>query len=144
MARGQHHLRLAWVTGAALVIAAIVMIANVVMPRDESLWHFVAAPAEDGLWQFQTIDGTDVSHVGYSVKVHWGEMYPWYNGCNSCGMADDGARVCTLQACAEKPFDRRYQLITRGRPTISVDGDRMVMTVPGHRAVLFRYTERVI
>jgi hypothetical protein len=52
--------------------------------------------------------------------------------------------ICTLQACVEQPYDRLYFRFSRGSPQMCVDGDRMVMSGPGHRAELVRFTERVI
>lgn len=144
MSGGQHHKRLAWVTGIGLGIAALAGIAGAILPRGETLWHLVAGPKEDGLWQFRSIDGRDVSSAGYSVRVHWGEISGWYNGCNSCSISDEGARICTLQACAERPTDALYRQFLRGPYGMEVDGDRMILTVYGHRAVLQRYTEQII
>lgn len=144
MSRGQHHKRLAWVTGVGLGIAAVAGFSDAILPHGETLWHLVAGPEEDGLWEFQSIDGRDVSSVGYSVRVHWGEVGGGYNGCNSCSIAEDGARICTLQACAEHPTDALYRHFIRGPYGMEVDGDRMILTVPGHRAILYRSSERRI
>ena len=51
--------------------------------------------------------------------------------------------ICTLQACVEQPYDRLYFRYPVA-PQMRVDGDRMVMSGPGHRAELVRFTERVI
>ncbi|QZD90398.1 hypothetical protein K3148_03115 [Qipengyuania aurantiaca] len=142
MSRGQHHKRLAWVTAAGLGLAAVAGGLGIAMPPGETLWHLIAAPQEDGLWEFKTIDGRDVSLVGYSIRVHWGEVSQWYNGCNYCGTSDDGGQICTLQACIERPSDRLYYRFLHGPYTMEVEGDRMVLTVPGHRAVLQRFTEQ--
>ena len=143
MRRAQHHSKLAWVVGGGLLIAGVAGLASATMPHGETLWHLIAAPEEDGLWRFERIDGRDVSSVGYSVRVRWGELSEWYNGCNYCGTSEDGL-ICTLQACVEQPYDRLYFRFSRGSPQMRVDGDRMVMSGPGHRAELVRFTERVI
>ena len=142
MSRGQHNKWLAWMTAAGLGIAAFAGLGGVLMPQGETLWHLIAGPEEDGLWRFQAIDGTDVSHVGYSIRLHWETMSEWYDGCNYCGSSEDGARICTLQACIERPTDRLYRLFLRGPHELSVEGDRMVLSVPGHRAVLRRFAEK--
>ena len=144
MRRGQHHKGLAVATACGLGLALLAIVSSIMLPRDETLWHLIAGPEEDGLWQFERIDGRNVSSVGYSVRVHWGELSAWYNGCNYCGTSEDGMQVCTLQACVERPYDRLYFRFTRGAPQMRVDGDRMVLTVPGHRAELVRFTERML
>ena len=144
MKRGQHHKGLAWATAAGLCLAAVAGALSVALPPDETLRHFIAAPPEDGLWEYRTIDGRDVSSVGYSIRVHWGEVSQWYNGCNYCGTSDDGGQVCTLQACIERPSDRLYYRFLQGPYSMEVEGDRMILTVPGHRAVLQRFTEKKI
>ena len=143
MRRGQHHKGLAILTACGLALAVMAVVIDLASPRGETLWHMIAAPAEDGLWRFERIDGRDVSRVGYSVRVHWGEVSEWYNGCNYCGTSEDGMRTCTLQACEEQPYDRLYFRFSRGDPAMRVDGDRMMMTVAGHRAELTRFTEQV-
>ena len=143
MRRGQHHIGLAIATACGLALAIFAVLIDFATPEGETLWHMVAAPAEDGLWSFHSIDGHDVSAVGYSVRVHWGEVSEWYNGCNHCGTSDEGNLICTLQACVEQPYDRLYFRFSRGTPRMRVEEDRMVMTVPGHRAQLVRFTERV-
>lgn len=142
MSSGQHHKRLALLTAAGLCIAAIAGISGAIMPRGETLWHLIAAPEEDGLWQFESIDGTNVKSIGYSVRIRWGAVGEWYDGCNYCGQSDEGHRICTLQACIERPTDGLYRSFVERTRTIRVDGDSMVMTIPGHRAVLRRFTEQ--
>ena len=144
MRRGQHHPKLAWAVGGGLLVAGIAALASATIPHNETLWHLIAAPQEDGLWRFERIDGRDVSGFGYSVRVHWGEVSGWYNGCNYCGTSGEGMTICTLQACVEQPSDRLYFRFSRESPQMRVDGDRMVLTLPGHRAELVRFTERVI
>lgn len=141
MTRGQHHKRLAGITAAGLGVALVAGLSSALLPRGETLWHLIAAPHEDGLWEFQSIDSVDVSDVGYSIRIHWGDVSEWYNGCNYCGTSDHGARVCTLQKCIERPTDRLYRLFLRAPHDVVVDGDRLVLTVPGHRAELRRFVE---
>lgn len=112
---------------------------NIFIPHNETLWHLIAAPQEDGAWRFRIIDGRDVSNVGYAVRVHWGEIVGWYDGCNECGRSEDGGMMtCTLQACVAYPSDPLYRLFAQGRPAMSLRGDSLILTVPGHRAVLDR------
>lgn len=112
--RGQHHKRLAWVTAGGLGVALVVAIAGIAMPPGETLWHMVAAPEEDGSWNFVRIKGVDVSEAGYSAHLRWGEITGWDDGCNDCGFSDpdDPGRgvTHTHQACAELPTDRLFRL----------------------------------
>ena len=145
MSRGQHHKGLAVATAGGLLLALVLAIGGIAMPPGETLWHLVAAPDEDGSWRFLTIDGIDVSAERYSVGIRWGEITGYYDGCNSCGIGDgDGRqgiyhqRTCTLAACEERPYDQLFRRFLVRGTRMDVSGDRMVMSVPGHRAVLVR------
>ncbi len=143
MNRGQHHKRLAWVTGIGLGIATLAGIAGVALPRGETLWHMIAAPDVDGSWKFVSIDGIDVSKEGYSLGIRWSEIVGYSDGCNSCGIAASSegiyhSRTCTLAACAEQPNERFFRRFISGDVRMRAEGDRLTLTVPGHRALLVR------
>ena len=139
--RGQHHGRLALLTAAGLVIAALAGLSSSVWP-EAGLWHAIAAPDEDGNWRFVSINGRDVRDAGYGVTIRWGEPVGWDNGCNDCGMVDvddpSQGMVCTLQACAEQPFDHLYRRFPGKKPAIELRGDTLILSVYGHRAILIR------
>lgn len=143
--KGQHHKRLAWITAGGLAVAATAAIADIALPPGETLWHLIAAPAEDGAWIFETIDGVDVSGDGYSLGIRWGRITGFNDGCNSCGFDDELASgapnrslVCTLQACADRPNDILFGRFAYGSPAMAVRGERLILTLPGHRAELVR------
>ena len=136
--RGQHHKGLAGVTLAGLAVATVLAIGGIAIPQGETVWHLIAAPEVDGLWQFVSIDGVDVREANYSMGLRWGKIISWNNGCNACGWGDDGERICTLALCIERPSDRLFQLWPRSRPAIRIKGDRLFLTIPGHRAELVR------
>lgn len=150
MSRSQHHRRLAWLTAGGLGIALVAVIVDVTLPPGETLWHMVAAPEEDGGWKFVEIDGVDVSDGGYSLGVRWGEISGFHDGCNSCGFEDldqprgalERSMICTLQACEEKPNDVLFARFAFGTPQMRVENDRLILTLPGHRAVLVRPPKR--
>ena len=143
MSRGQHHKRLAWVTAGGLGIALVASIAGIALPPGETLWHLVAAPQEDGNWRFVRIDGIDVTAENYSIGIRWGELDGYYDGCNSCGISSEAEgiyymRTCTLQACAEQPNERLFRRFLSKDVVMRPDGDRLILTIPGHRAELVR------
>ena len=144
-ARGQHHKLLASLTAGGLALGLVVAAIGIAMRPGETLWHLIAAPEEDGGWKFVTIDGVDVSEDGYSIGVRWGKLSGYNDGCNSCGFdaptdPDNPyySRVCTLTACTERPRDALLGRFLVPYLALQADGDRMVATVPGHRAGLAR------
>ena len=143
MSRGQHHSKLAWITAGGLAVAMVIGIGGIAMPPGETLWHLIAAPEEDGSWRFVRIDGIDVTAESYSVGIRWGEIVGYHDGCNSCGISDEGEgiyhmRTCTLQACAEQPNEQLFRRFLVSDVRMEATGDRLVMTVPSHRAELVR------
>ena len=146
MSRGQHHKKLAWITAGGLGLALVAAIVDLSLPPGETLWHLVAAPEEDGGWKFVEIDGVDVRNDGYSLGIRWGEIVSFNDGCNSCGFDDldqprgafERSMMCTLQACEEKPNDALFARFAYSAPEMQVADDRLVLTLPGHRAVLVR------
>ena len=142
--RGQHHKRLAWVTVGGLALAALAVAVDIAIPEGETLWHMIAAPEEDGRWRFATIDGRDVRQEHYTLDVRWGEIAGYHDGCNSCGVTQHDpdspyhSRTCTLMACAYKPNQVRFRRFLAGEPRMQMDGPRLILSVPGHRAVLVR------
>lgn len=145
--RGQHHKRLAVVTALALVLALAMAIGGMILPPGETLWHRLAAPDEDGAWRFVTIDGVDVRDDGYSLFIRWRAITGYHDGCNSCGFdgeAPAGSRTmmtCTLVDCAPRPHDPLFARFAHGDPVMAVRGDRLILTLPGHRAELVRAPE---
>lgn len=123
-------------------MALVVAIAGIAMPPGETLWHLFAAPEEDGSWHFVSIDGVDVREMGYSAHLRWGEIIGWDDGCNDCGFSDSNnpsrGVICTLQACTELPTDRLFRLWPNSNPEVLLRGDRLILTIPGHRAELVR------
>lgn len=149
MSKGQHHKRLAWITAGGLGIALVAAIVDFSLPPGETLWHMVAAPEEDGGWKFVEIDGVDVREDGYSVGIRWSEITGFNDGCNSCGFDGDEpagtlgrSMMCTLQACEQQPNDELFARFAYGTPEMQVEGERLVLTLPGHRAVLVRKPAR--
>ncbi|MBY6216865.1 hypothetical protein [Qipengyuania aquimaris] len=145
MSGGQHHRRLAWITAGGLALALVFGISGVALPPGETLWHLIAAPEEDGGWKFETIDGVDVRKDGYSLGIRWGRIVGFHDGCNGCGFDDelpsgapDRMLVCTLQACPERPNDILFGRFAYGSPEMEVNGERLILTLPGHRAELVR------
>ena len=143
MSRGQHHSKLAWITAGGLAVAMVIGIGGIAMPPGETLWHLIAAPEEDGSWRFVRIDGIDVTAESYSVGIRWGEIVGYHDGCNSCGISDEGEgiyhmRTCTLQACAEQPNERLFRRFLTKDVRMEATGDRLVLTTTGHRAELVR------
>ena len=142
---GQHHKRLAWATAGGLSLALVIAIGGIAMPPGETLWHLVAAPKEDGSWRFVTIDGVDVSAERYSIGIRWGEVVGYYDGCNSCGIGGGDerrgiyhVRTCTLAACEERPDDRLFRRFLVRNLAMEPQGERLVLSVAGHQAVLVR------
>ncbi|MBX7539644.1 hypothetical protein [Qipengyuania sphaerica] len=143
MSGGQHHKGLAWVTAGGLAVAVIAAIGGIAMPPGETLWHLIAAPEEDGGWDFVRIDGIDVTDENYSIGIRWSEIVGYHDGCNSCGVSGESEgiyhmRTCTLQACAEQPNERLFRLFLASNVRMLPAGDRLFLTVPGHRAELVR------
>ena len=145
MSKGQHHKKLAWITAGGLGLALVAAIVDFSLPPGETLWHMVAAPPEDGGWKFVEIDGVDVREDGYSLGIRWGEITGFDDGCNSCGFDDEQpagtlgrSMMCTLQACEPRPNDELFARFAYGAPAMQVESDRLVLTLPGHRAVLVR------
>ncbi len=145
----QHHKTLAIVTLTGLALALVVAVAGLALPPGETLWHLVAAPQEDGGWTFVTIDEVDVREDRYAIGIRWGVIRGFHDGCNSCGFADSepaGARerlwTCTLVGCAPGPHDPLFARFVSGNPAMLVRGDRLILTLPGHRAELVRARNR--
>lgn len=138
MTDGQHNKTLAWFTASGLAIALIAGIVGLMVPPGETIWHMVAAPEVDGNWRFATIDGRDVRDAGYGIGIRWGEISGWNDGCNECGFSDDGGMICTLQLCSPRPEDRLFARFRASRPRYRIEGDRLVLTIPGLRAELVR------
>ncbi|WP_375289652.1 hypothetical protein [Qipengyuania sp.] len=129
--------------GLALALASFAV--TMAMQPGETLWHAIAAPAEDGAWAFTSIDGTDVSQARYSLSIRWGRIEGFFNGCNSCGFSDDkpsGSKermlTCTMQWCPTTPRDALAQRFMYGNPDMQMEGDRLLVTLPGHHAELIR------
>lgn len=128
-----------------LAIGLVLAIAPIVLPPGETLWHRIAAPDEDGRWQFRTIDGVDVSEGGYSVYVRWSEIAAFHDGCKSCGFTGEnypGTRrrmlTCDAIECNPQPMDAAIARFVHGAPTMGVRGDHLILILPGHRAELVR------
>ena len=145
----QHHKKLAIVTFAGLALALIVTMAGIALPPGETLWRLVAAPEEDGGWTFVTIDGADVREDGYSIGIRWSEITGFHNGCNSCGFTDDKPAgsadrpmTCTLVACPPRPHDPLFGRFAFGDPVMRFEGERLILSLPGHRAELVRAGQR--
>jgi len=142
----QHHKTLAIVTAAGLFCALIAVVGVIMLPPGETWWHLVAAPPEDGAWKFNRIDGVDVRDDGYALGVRWGEIRAFDDGCNSCsfdddkpmGSADRRMMMCTLVACPAKPNDALFARFAHGAPAMRANGDRLTLTLRGHRADLVR------
>lgn len=144
--RGQHHRPLAAITLGGLALAAVVALSGIALPRGETLWHRLAAPAEDGAWRVVTIDGADVTGTGYAVGIRWSRITSFHDGCNSCGIAekpphgDRGGRMttCTLVGCPPRRHDALFYRFVSGAPRMEVRGDRLTLTLAGHKAELIR------
>ena len=148
MRRGQHHRALAWLIAGGLGVAAVTVLSTLFLPGD-SLWHAVAAPEEDGTWQFTTIDGRDVGSVGYNVHIRWGEVVAGRDGCNNWGedganVLDNGDRIITidLQECPPGPWDGAYWLLTQSTATMRMEGEHLILHDEPHRGQLRRAAER--
>ncbi|MCA0978306.1 META domain-containing protein [Qipengyuania flava] len=142
--RGQHHRGLAWLVAGGLGIGAATVLSSLFLPH-ESLWHALAAPQEDGTWQFTTIDDRDVRADGYSVRIHWRKVIAGYDGCNNWGTSDgnvldNGERIITidLQECASQPTDEAYWQLTRATATMTLKGSRLILHDELHRGELRR------
>ena len=148
MRREQHHRALAWLIAGGLGVAAVTVLSTLFLPGD-SLWHAVAAPEDDGTWQFTTIDGRDVESVGYNVHIRWGKVVAGRDGCNNWGedganVLDNGDRIITidLQECPPGPLDEAYWLLTQPTATMRREGKHLIFHDEPNRGKLRRAAER--
>ncbi|MAW91206.1 MAG: hypothetical protein CL575_04140 [Altererythrobacter sp.] len=148
MRRGQHHRALAWLIAGGLGVAAVTVLSTLFLPGD-SMWHAVAAPEEDGTWQFTTIDGRDLRAVGYNVHIRWGKVVAGRDGCNNWGedganVLDNSDRIITidLQECPPGPLDEAYWLLTQPTATMRMEGEHLILHDEPHWGQLRRAAGR--
>ena len=139
--KGQHHSRLAWITGIGLLVAALAVFGAFDARGD--LWHRLAGPDVDGRWKFVVIDGVPVHRRDFVIDIRWGETTGGRDDCNEWGYSGDrlpnGDRMITtsLAGCQPDQLRDAYYRLVHGNVAWRLRADdRLEAAAAGHTGLL--------